>query len=290
MSTQAARFEGMLDPGELSGGLAQFLSARTFAAITARDTDGRLWTTALTGAPGFLAAATSTTLTIDDSPALGDPLHRLAPGQPVGLLVIDFATRRRVRINGTLTSATDSRLSIDVEQAYGNCPQYIQHREVGTENDGTVNTGSSSDIRRGQSAAAADLDLIRTADTFLVGSTHPIRGTDTSHRGGPPGFVRVEGPRNLWWPDYPGNNMFNTLGNFEVDPEAALLFIDFDTGRYLHVSGSVQTEWSAKPAMPGDDGHTGRRTVVTIEQVVSRATALRSGSVDPYPRNPPVTD
>lgn len=285
VSAQAARLEGMLDPGELSGGLAQFLSVRTFAAITARDAAGILWTSPLAGAPGFLAALTPTTLTIAGSPAPGDPLHQLAPEQPVGLLVIDFATRRRVRINGTLTRATESGLSITVEQAYGNCPKYIAHRDLRI----TSGPVSNADARHGRSPGSADRDLIRTADTLLLGSTHPTRGIDTSHRGGPSGFVRLDDLDQLWWPDYPGNNMFNTLGNFEVDPAAALLFVDFATGRALHISGNARTEWSAQAGIPGDDGHTGRRTVVNIDHVVSRATELRAGPAESYPRNPPIS-
>ena len=57
-------------------------------------------------------------------------------------------------------------------------------------------------------------------ETFFLGTTHPDRGVDTSHRGGPAGFVRVEDGA-LWWPDYPGNNMFNSFGNLAVDDTAA---------------------------------------------------------------------
>jgi len=38
-------------------------------------------------------------------------------------------------------------------------------------------------------------------------------GCDASHRGGPPGFVQVDGGgATLLWPDYVGNWMFNTIG------------------------------------------------------------------------------
>jgi len=61
---------------------------------------------------------------------------------------------------------------------------------------------------------------------------HPGRGADTSHLGGEPGFVRVHRGA-LWWPDYPGNNMFNSLGNIVENPAAALLFFDFAVGEGL---------------------------------------------------------
>ena len=82
-----------------------------------------------------------------------------------------------------------------------------------------------------------DIRLIEAADTFFLGTTHAISGNDASHRGGPPGFVRVA-PEHLWWPDYPGNNMFNSFGNLSADPTAALLFMDFRAGITLQLSGA----------------------------------------------------
>ncbi len=63
-----------------------------------------------------------------------------------------------------------------------------------------------------------------------------------SHRGGRPGFVRVDG-NLLTIPDFSGNRYFNTLGNFVLNPRAALLFPDFATGDLLHVAGSVEIVW-----------------------------------------------
>ena len=62
----------------------------------------------------------------------------------------------------------------------------------------------------------------------------------------------------MWWPDYPGNNMFNSMGNLAENPEAALLFVDFDGGTALHLTGRAETAWTGH-SIPGDDGGTGRR-------------------------------
>ena len=130
--------------------------------------------------------------------------------------------------------------------------------------------------------------MIRRADTFFLGTTHPERGSDASHRGGPSGFVRVDG-NDLWWPDYPGNNMFNSFGNLAVDPTAALLFVDFPTGRTVHLSGTAAVHWDA--GVPGDDGQTGRRARFTTERVVSgRLLPVRETAHTGYTRNPPLTD
>src|ERR1700744_5892018 len=222
-AAQAARLVRMLEPVELDGGIAGFLADRTFAALTGRDDAGRLWVTPLTGSPGFLNVTSPTTLEVGVALPPGDPLHGLPAGQPVGLVVVEFAARRRVRGNGTLLQTGPRRRVVKVEQAYGNCPQYIQQRVLVPEH---LDQAEAGDVRRGHTLAAEDIELIRGADTFFLGTTHPERGSDASHRGGQPGFVRVDGDQ-LWWPDYAGNNMFNSFGNLDVDPETALLFLAF---------------------------------------------------------------
>ena len=283
---EAARLSPMLDPAELRGGIVSFLADRTFAAVTARDAGGRLWTSPLSGPPGFLEAVSPTTLVIHARLPAGDPLHGLPAGQQAGLVVVEFAARRRVRINGTLTEVDGDTLVIEVEQAYGNCPQYIHQRVLAQDGPGQ---GDQGDVRRDVVLSPADAALIRAADTFFLGTTNPERGSDASHRGGTPGFVRVDGDR-LWWPDYPGNNLFNSFGNLAVDPEASLLFFDFGTGRTLQLSGTAEVDWDAA-GRPGDDGRTGRRAVFTLERLVAgRLLPSRQVAHSPYPRNPALTD
>ena len=130
--------------------------------------------------------------------------------------------------------------------------------------------------------------LITRADTFFLGTGHPIRGADASHRGGPPGFVRVQGGQ-LWWPDYPGNNMFNSFGNLAVDNTAALLFVDFQSGASLQISGTAVVEWIT-PGVRGDDGGTGRLVRFTVNRCASgHRLGVRSGPPHPSPHNPPTT-
>src|ERR1700729_3817891 len=100
VEAQAARLAGMLEPVELAGGIARFLADRTFAALTGRDRAGRLWVTPLTGDPGFLSVTSATTLQVSATLPAGAPLHELRADQPVGMVVVEFAARRRVRVNG----------------------------------------------------------------------------------------------------------------------------------------------------------------------------------------------
>ncbi|MEU8794028.1 pyridoxamine 5'-phosphate oxidase family protein [Streptomyces sp. NPDC048643] len=285
VTRDASRLAGMLAPAQLGGGIARFLEDRTFAAITARDERGTLWISPLTGSAGFLDVASSTALDVHALPVEGDPLRHLSARQPVGLIVVEFAVRRRLRINGELSGRSSDGLRIDVEQAYGNCPQYIHRRHLHTVD---VSPSGVEPVRRASALASEDVDLIGLSDTLLVGTTHPTRGNDASHRGGSPGFVRVQ-DGELWWPDYSGNNMFNTLGNIEADPETALLFCDFATGRTLHLSGRAVVEWT-DPGAPGDDDHTGRRVRFTPRHVVAgRLLPVQADSVAAAPDNPPLT-
>ncbi|MBX7435241.1 pyridoxamine 5'-phosphate oxidase family protein [Mycobacterium sp. Y57] len=275
VQAQAARLAPMVGPGELSAGVSAFLAGATFAAITARDRSGHLWTSPLLGPPGFLRADNRNNLRIGTAVPDADPLHLLPAGQPAGVLVIDFATRRRVRINGLLTASDRAGLTVEVEQAYGNCPQYIHQRRGRKPHD-----PARILQYRGESLRSNDIRLIESADTFFLGTTHPDSGNDASHRGGPPGFVRVAGD-GLWWPDYPGNNMFNSFGNLAVDPTAALLFVDFQTGATLQLSGTATVDWHGP--VEGDDNATGRRVhFITRHVVASDITGLVADGHAPH--------
>jgi hypothetical protein len=223
----AQRLSPMLAPPDLSGGAGRFLAGRDLAVLTARGRDGRLWTSPLVARPGFLAGYNAS-LYVNAVPHKGDPLHDLPAGQPVGLVAVDFAARRRMRVNGTLTRV-DGGLHIEVEQAFGNCPRHINPAHRLPDCPPPTVTDRSA--------------LIAGADTFFLGTVHPLRGADSSHRGGPVGFVHLDGD-DLWWDDLPGNNMFNSLGNIAINDETALLFLDFATGARLHLSGRSRIEWT----------------------------------------------
>jgi predicted pyridoxine 5'-phosphate oxidase superfamily flavin-nucleotide-binding protein len=278
----ARRLEGMLTRADLDGGPAAFLRQRQFAVLTARDDLGHLWTSPLLGPAGFLQAH-GNALLVGAEPGPGDPLHRLPADQAVGILAIEFATRRRFRVNGTLTSTGPGVIHIAVDQAFGNCPSYIQQRHLTLHLDTVTPALSTQD--RADRLTPADAALIAKSDTLFLGTVHPIRGADTSHRGGPPGFIRVDGP-DLWWPDYAGNNMFNSMGNIAANPDTALLVVDFDTGATLHVTGTATLEWTA-PGVSGDDGNTGRRVRFHPTRTAHTGDLpIFASGVTPSPDNP----
>lgn len=282
---EASRLSGMLAAPDLDGGMSRFLADRDLIMITARDEHGELWTSPVYGAPGF-SSAHGSTLVVAAVPADGDPLQQLRAGQQVGVLAVDFDRRRRLRVNGTVTRRGPAEIEIAADQAFGNCPRYIQQRHVVHER--AEDGGPGPTRRRDDHLDPDDIAQIRRADTLVLGTVHPTFGADTSHRGGAPGFVRVE-DGTVWWPDYPGNNLFNSLGNIVAEPAAALLFLDFERRRALQVSGKATLEW-VPPGSPGDDGGTGRRVrLVPARVVASTGIPVRGPIGVPSPHNPALT-
>lgn len=208
------------------------------------DGRGRPWASVLTGSPGFIRCLDAHTLRIEARPAAGDPLQAgLVPDNSIALLGIDLQTRRRNRVSGRISAVASDRIALSVLQAFGNCPRYIQRREL---LEGGWESADVPEVRGVEQLEGRARDMIAGADTFFVASHSGragdavSRGADVSHRGGRPGFIRIDDTRTLTVPDYAGNRFFNTLGNFLVDPRAGLLFVDFTTGDILMLTGTVE--------------------------------------------------
>ena len=218
-----------------------FLRSQPLVIVGSVDAGRRVWASLLTGAPGLVQAVDENTVRINAQPTAGDPLgDNLATNNAVGLIAIEFATRRRMRLNGKAEVGKDGAITVRAQQVYSNCPKYIQARRW----RGRPPEADSTPMVRRQSILAQDQQQwIREADTFFIASHHPEGGTDASHRGGHPGFVRVLNAHRLVWPDYAGNTMFQTLGNISVNPQAGLLFIDFERGRTLQLTGRARILW-----------------------------------------------
>ncbi|QXQ20734.1 pyridoxamine 5'-phosphate oxidase family protein [Pseudomonas tolaasii] len=234
------------------------------------DEQGIPWATLIEGAPGFAHSPAPQTLQVDSLPSRSDPAYAaMAQGVPVGLLGIDLNTRRRNRMNGRIGALDREGFSVDVVHTYGNCPKYIQLRPVESiaRKPGTV-------VERFDGLDEAAQAMIRNADTFFVASYVEVdgqRSVDVSHRGGNTGFVRVEG-NVLTIPDFAGNLFFNTLGNLQVNPVAGLLFIDFESGDVLQLSGRTTLILDG-PEVARFEGAQ-RLWTVTVDQVVRRPAAL----------------
>jgi predicted pyridoxine 5'-phosphate oxidase superfamily flavin-nucleotide-binding protein len=238
VEAEAARLSGMVR-ATLAPPLRKALGSLRMAVAATRDAEGRVWASLLTGPPGFIGTVDDTLVLVSGSRAPHDGLpERLAARPEVGLLAIDLETRVRIRLNGAALHDPDRGLFLSVREAYANCPQYIHPRPLG------FDPALLRDAQRAPSLDAEARDRVARADTFFIASAHPSAGADASHRGGEPGFVRVLDERTLQFPDFPGNNMFNTLGNLAVEPRAGLLFVDFAGHALLQLTGAARLAWA----------------------------------------------
>ncbi|KWT87778.1 MULTISPECIES: pyridoxamine 5'-phosphate oxidase family protein [unclassified Variovorax] len=260
-----------------------FFAQLPFLIAGSLDGEGQPWASVLAAAPGFAHSPDPRHLRIDALPQANDPLAAaLAVGAPIGLLGIEPHTRRRNRMNGTVDALDARGFSVEVGQSFGNCPKYIQAREP-------VFVGGAPAAGFGPRVNGLDAEarrMVRAADTFFIATSHPsagdarspAEGVDVSHRGGRPGFVRVEGDGTLTVPDFTGNTFFNTLGNIALNPAAGLLFIDFETGDLLQLSVRAQILWDG----PEVDAFPGAERLLRMEVLAAQhapaALPLRFGS------------
>jgi uncharacterized protein len=217
---------------------AAFLAVQPFVVVGSVDGGGRVWCSLLTGSPGFLRAVGDRVVAIAARPRAGDPLEAVADGERVGLLAIEPMSRRRMRVNGVARTAPDGRLLVDVEEVISNCPKWITRRDVRA-----LDRQAPPTRVTGTALTPDQADVVRAADTFFLATTAPGAGVDASHRGGAPGFVAVVGDDRLVWPDLPGNAMFLSLGNLELDPHAGVLVVDWSTGSTLQLTGHAHVDW-----------------------------------------------
>ena len=226
----------------------QFFTKLPYLIVGTVDGDGNPWSSLVVGKPGFIEINSDRRLTITTDILSGDPLaSNLKLGVDIGLLGIELPTRRRNRINGVVTKLDRDRFEIQVKQTFGNCPQYIQPRILSIEK-----LSQQSYIEEIVNLEKSAQNFIAKADTFFIATAYQDidrkmnTGVDVSHRGGNPGFIKIDSSGTLTIPDFSGNNHFNTIGNLELNPKAGLLFIDFATNDLLYLTGTVEIIWSGE--------------------------------------------
>ncbi|MCM8537275.1 MAG: pyridoxamine 5'-phosphate oxidase family protein [Lentisphaeraceae bacterium] len=220
----------------------QFFQDLPFIILSHADQNENCWTSLLTGELGFIQSPTDTSLIINQLPTEGDPLNaKLHEGMHLGILGIMLYSKRRNRLSVVVDKIFDHGFSVKIKQCFGNCPKYIKHRSPRMLQPEEIQEVKVSHFDHFDSNLTS---FISEAETFFVGSYkgHNLKsssdGTDASHRGGEKGFIQVNDEKTLTIPDYSGNFHFNTLGNFLITPKAGLLFINFETGDLVTMTGT----------------------------------------------------
>ncbi len=151
------------------------------------DVDGKPCASIPACNPGYSHALDELRLRINALPLPGDPLAAvLRDGVSVGCLGLKWETRRRNRVNGLVSDIDRDGFTLDLIHAFGNCPKYIQTREAVA----VLEPGAAL-LETRTALNVDDTALIARADTSFI-ATAVADGADVSHRGGKPGFLRLE--------------------------------------------------------------------------------------------------
>ncbi|KIW62813.1 hypothetical protein PV04_10944 [Phialophora macrospora] len=151
------------------------------------------------------------------------------------------AARPELRDGLEVGRSGELQLVVKIDQSLGNCPKYLNKKHIVAHTPAPRLVSSSTHLSQ------KAIDLVHNADLFFVASAHKHEDMDCNHRGGPPGFIRVmqpedpDEPSTIVWPEYSGNNLYQTLGNLETTPRAGLVIPDFETGDVLYVTGDTET-------------------------------------------------
>lgn len=271
--TRQAEFNGQAITKSIIDGALKFVSEQEYAIVSITDDQDNVWASVLSGDRGFLNATDPKTILIDTNAVdidQSDIFWKIVKkNKHIGMLIIELASRRRLRVNGVVADFDNNTVKIKVLESYPNCMKYIQRRQIvnrrkwSTENIDEVSTGIT--LNQPQKS------LIKKADTFFIGSANPKEYLDVSHRGGNPGFIEIADDKTLRIPDYQGNSMFNTFGNFLLNDNAGIVFWDFEQGKLLQMTGTALIHWKNMGAEEKTVG-TGRYWEFKIEQWIERKT------------------
>ncbi|NRB47759.1 MAG: pyridoxamine 5'-phosphate oxidase family protein [Saprospiraceae bacterium] len=262
-----AKRVGRMISSEIMGQAIPFIEQQTTAYLGSVDENGQLWASLLVGERGFVEVAN------ERGVIFYEPLIRstdsdivyqnIAHNPQVGVLFMEPETRRRYRLNGPLRKEEDQFL-LNVKEAFGNCPKYIQASTISLPEE---RNPLKAETQTGSALTAALKAWVSQADTFVMATRSAAGKIDTSHRGGRPGFIEILGDGRLRIPDYPGNSLFQTLGNIYENPNTGLLFVNFERGEILQLSGKAELAFDqTSGADLSKSGETGRFWLFDTEQ------------------------
>ncbi|EAU33071.1 conserved hypothetical protein [Aspergillus terreus NIH2624] len=248
----------------------------SFIPLTTTDDDGRPWAgiaAGSTGQVGFVESPGLKTLVFRARLWDGDPLletlrkrksSRSSHGETAteeryltAGLGIEFSTRRRNKFAGRLErvkaiTEQDYVFEVGITEALGNCPKYINVRQL-EPYPCTKPQIASQSLHMAPTEKLPDevVDMITSADTAFIASIYisdpataakypPHAGMNA--RSGLPGFIRVKPSdrRTIVIPDYSGNRFMSSLGNIESSGLAGLTIVSFTTGDIVYLTGKAK--------------------------------------------------
>jgi predicted pyridoxine 5'-phosphate oxidase superfamily flavin-nucleotide-binding protein len=83
-------------------------------------------------------------------------------------------------------------------------------------------------------------DFIGRQNSLFLATANAENQPYIQHRGGPPGFLRVLGPRTLGFADFAGNRQYISLGNLTENPKVHLFLIDYTRRQRVKIWGEAR--------------------------------------------------
>ncbi|KAF5585910.1 oxidoreductase FAD-binding protein [Fusarium pseudocircinatum] len=297
-------------------------------ALGTLDSEGRPWATVWGGDRGFARPVAEGVLAfnssvdtrhdpvfralwdgIDDEGVKEGAINRPNGGEGKGMagLSIDLETRDRVKLVGnmiagaTVEEGKAVQMAMAVTESLGNCPKYLNKKDI------VPNEMAPELVSDKLPLPQEALDLVAAADMFFLSSTNGVT-MDTNHRGGSPGFMRIikneKDGLDLIYPEcefyiplfmnkanevsVSGNRLYQTLGNFRVNPLFGIAIPDYNTANVLYATGSASI-------LVGDEASSYLvRTKLAVKISITAAKFVKSGlpfrgALGEYsPYNPPV--
>ena len=216
-----------------------FIEKQIFAFLGSEDANGSLWLSLLIGEKGFISVPSLQEVKLDLDKVVTNRedivFTNIKTKPTVGLLFHQAAKRARYKAWG-IASEKDNQLSFDIKMGYKSCPKHIQKERIALPEESKALVPS---FTKGNDLGSSEKDWIIKSHTFFVTTQSKKGAVESAHRGGNPGFIEIMDDGRLRIPDYFGNSIYSTLGNIYNNPKAALLFIDYDNGETLQLSGSA---------------------------------------------------
>ena len=128
--------------------------------------------------------------------------------------------------------------------------------------------------KRGGWATEIDDDLkgfIEDQKSFFLATSNADNQPYIQHRGGPPGFLRVLGPRTLGFADFAGNRQYISLGNLTENRKVHLFLIDYAHKQRVKIWGEarVVTDDAALLSSLAVPGYAGRPEQACLIDVIA---------------------
>ena len=107
-------------------------------------------------------------------------------------------------------------------------------------------------------------------DSFYLATASADGRPYIQHRGGPKGFLKVLGPRELGFADFAGNRQYVTLGNLSENDRVFLFLMDYAQRQRVKIWGRARVveddpALMERLALPGYRAKAERAIVVTLE-------------------------